>query len=528
MKNDVFGQKKLVDCFGTLMFILLFGTGLVKQASAETNSNGIFAAFSSIDESPVGEAVLKQHDAMLIFDYQSIRLPEREEIDLIGYHILTPLNEWAYFGLGGYAPFLKGEFGGFMAFGVLAHAQTKITDNIFVAGGLSFGGGGGGRSIAESVELSGTGGYVRGYLGLGYDFGNFSIGANISHMEFSNSTINNTQLNFFLQKPFSYQTAAYGNSGGNFSSVPRSSLGGFGSMLSFGLDNYAQINPVGSYKGVINAADLQYSNFMSKNAYWYYALGVGYKGLPIYNQVVAGLGTRVALFERIQLYGQLGLGSGGYAPELIDTGSGLLLYPKVSAEYLINETLGVSLTSGFTLALDGTSKNLTFGATLNRHFGRAGSQEGSENTSQAGRYQGYRFSLSHETVLNLSFNNVSLADLNMLTIQGEKIVADNFYIPLRAAISYQSYRGLPGYGEISSGLGIQNSYTKGDLFQFFGEVQAGANVQGTIVRTAIGLNYALGEDLALRASVGQTFGNEGFIATNIGLGLTRRFSLLSL
>ena len=527
MKNTVFDQKKSAGFFGVLICGLAFGAGFLTPAFAQTNQDTNFGAYAPVSEPRFGEAVLKQQDGLLILDYQNIQLPDSEEIDLIGYHILTPINDWAYFGLGGYAPFLKGEFGGFMAFGVLAHAQPKITDNMFATAGLSFGGGGGGRSVTQSVALSGTGGYVRGYLGLGYDFGPFSAGANISYMEFFKSAINNTQLNFFIQKPFLYETGAYGNSGNRFSAVPPSSRGGFGSMVSFSLDNYVQIDPVGSYKGVINAVDLQYSNFMLKNSYWYYALGVGYKGLPIYNQVIAGVGTRAALFERVRLYGQLGLGSGGYAPTLIDTGSGLLLYPKMSAEYLISDNVGISLTAGYSFALDGTAKNFTFGAGLNSYFGTANSQKGTAELLQ-GQYRGYRFSLSHETVVNLSFNDVSLADLNMLTIQGEKIVTDNFYIPLRAAISYQSYRGYPGYGEISAGIGVQNSYTTGDTLQVFGDVQIGANVQGAIVRYTIGLDYALSEDLALRASVGQTFGDERFRATHIGLGLTRRFSLLNL
>lgn len=526
MKNGVFIQKMNLNFLGMLMCILAFSIGLVKQASAETNLNTILKDHAPIREPQLGEAMLKQHDGLFILDYQNIQLPNSEEIDLIGYHFLTPINDWAYFGLGGYAPVLKGEFGGFMAFGIIAHAQTKITDKIFATAGLSFGGGGGGRSIAHSIELSGTGGYARGYLGLGYDFGNFSAGANISHMKFFNSAINNTQLNFFLQKPFSFATGAYSNSGDLFSSVPQSGRVGFGNMMSFGLDNYAQIDPVGSYKGLINAADLQFSSFMSKNNYWYYALGVGYNGLPAYNQIIAGLGKRVPLSKRVHLYGQLGIGSGGYAPELIDTGSGLLLYPKLSAEYLLNDKVGISLTSGYSFALDGTSKNYTFGVALNHHFGTANSLEDRSNPSQ-GRYNGYRISLSHETMMNLSLRNVPLADLKMLTIQSDKIITDNFYIPLRGAISYQAYKGFPGYGEVSAGIGVQNSYTKGDSFQFFGELQVGANVEGAIVRSTIGLNYALSEDLALRASVGQTFGNEGFRATNIALGLTRRFSLLS-
>ncbi|MBL1435349.1 MAG: hypothetical protein COB08_004020 [Rhodobacteraceae bacterium] len=522
MNSSIVISKMYHGLLRALVCCIAFG--IAAQATAETSQ--ITAAVDQ-GAQPVNQASVRTREGLFIVDYQSIQLPSNEEIDLIGYHILSPINDWAYFGLGGYAPFLKGEYGGFMAFGVLAHAQVNLTNNIFATAGLSFGGGGGGKSVTESVELSGTGGYARGYVGLGYAFKNLSFGANISHMEFFNSAINNTQINFFIQKLFTYETGAYGRSGNRFNSVPQPESGGFGSMISFGLDNYLQINPVGSYKGAINAVDIQYSSFMSKNTYWYYALGVGYKGLPIYNQVFVGFGARAALSERVHLYGQLGLGSGGYAPTIIDTGSGLLLYPKMSVEYLINNNLGISLTSGYSFAIDGTAKNFTLGAALNQHFGKPSSQEGAFNPS-LGRYDGYRFSLSHETVFNLSFDGVPLDNLNMITVQIDKLISKNIYIPLRAAISYQSYRGYPGYGEVSAGLGLQNGYITGEPLQFFGEIHLGANVQGAIARSTLGLDYALREGLALRAAISQTFGQDGFRSTSIGLGLTSRFSLLNI
>ena len=511
MSNGVFAQK--IAFF--LLFSLALNIGWFCPALAESNR-----PFPPLLEG----ASSNQLDGLFILDYQNIRLPDSGEIDLIGYHILSPINNWAYVGFDGYAPFSKGESGGFMAFGLLAHAQKQISERLFATAGLSFGGGGGGKSVAESVALSGTGGFVREYLGFGYKLKNFSVGVNVSHMAFFNSAINNTQINFFLQKPFSYAMGDYSMSGRHFSSLPRTGHNGRGSMISFGLDNYFQIDPVGSYKGAINAFDIQFSRFLSGNTYWYYALGVGYKGLPIYNQVIAGVGARFALSNRIRLYGQVGLGSGGYAPSIIDTGSGLLFYPKLSFEYLLKNNTGIALTTGYVMALDGTAKNVTFGVALNHYFSSANAPEGTFAPS-LGRYDGYRFSISNETVFNLSFDSVPLDNLNMIAFQIDKLVSAHIYIPLRAAISYQAYRGYPGYGEISAGIGFQNSYMAGDKFQYFGEVQVGANVQGAIARAIIGLDYSLRDGLALRASIGQTRGSTGYQATHLGLGLTGRFSL---
>ncbi|NOR61230.1 MAG: hypothetical protein GQ535_01900 [Rhodobacteraceae bacterium] len=527
MSFSVIIFEKYFKSLHVLMCSITICVASVSPAMAETNLIAAGERSAQLEAHRSGEATLMPQDGLFILDYQNIQLPDNEEIDLIGYHILSPINDWAYFGLGGYAPFLKGEYGGFMAFGVLAHAQINLTGNIFATAGLSFGGGGGGKSITESVELSGSGGFAKGYLGLGYALEKISFGVNISHMEFFNSAINNTQINVFLQKSFTYDIGAYGRSGSSFSGLPPSRGGEHGSMVSFGQDNYLQINPVGAYKGVINAVDIQYSKFMSAHSYWYYALGVGYKGLPIYNQVIVGMGARFALSERVHVFGQLGLGSGGYAPSQIDTGSGLLLYPKLSAEYMVSHNLGVALTSGYAFALDGTARNFTIGAALNSYFGKPNAGEGAANRAE-GRYNGYRFSLSHEVAFNLSINDTPIADLNMITIQLDKLISDQVYIPLRAAISYQSYRGYPGYGEVSAGIGYQNRYTAGDPLQYFSEIHIGANVQGAIGRYAIGIDFALQEGFALRASFGQTFGPEHFRASQISLGLTSRFSLLNI
>ena len=137
-----------------------------------------------------------------------LKLSNGRSLDLLGYHLMTPVNSWLSVGLGSYAPVSQGNYGGFMAFGGLLHAQRDISDRMFVTGGISFGGGGG-SSIAQSVELSGTGGFAKAYTGLGYRFKNFSVGANISHFKFFKSAIDSSQLNVFLQLPTSFRTAPH-------------------------------------------------------------------------------------------------------------------------------------------------------------------------------------------------------------------------------------------------------------------------------------------------------------------------------
>ncbi len=476
---------------------------------------------------------LGRADGMIMLDYQVIPVPQEASIDLTGFHVMSRLAEGLYVGIGALAPLVKGEYGGFMAFDVAAHAQRKIWGNLFADGGVALGGGGGGKSKEQSKVLSGTGGFAKGYVGLGYDFGDFSLGANAARMKFKQSAIDHTQLDVFVQVPFSYWAGAYSSSGRTLPAADAGGLfaGASENTLTWGLDNLAQIDPQGSNKSTIRLADLQYAHYLTRSAYWYASLGVGYQGLRLYNQLLGGLGYRYAVSPRVDLHGQLGLGSGGWAPDRIDTGSGLLVYPKLSAEYAITEHFGLALSAGYLFAPTGSSKNATYGLSLSYHL-----RSGRENSNARGSPQdivlsGYRFSLFEQTETQVRVDAVDRADIHLLSGQLDAIVGDHVYIPIQVAVAYDAYLGYPGYGELLAGVGVQNRYDKDDRFQFFGQLLVGTNAHGPIVKPGVGLNFGLSDQMAIHASVGRTQGtsssNVDFRSNYLGLGLTYRFSVPS-
>lgn len=294
-------------------------------------------------------------------------------------------------------------------------------------------------------------------------------------------------------------------------------------MVSVGLNSYSQLDPVGSNKGTIHAVDLQSLRFLGEKTDLYYALGVGYKGLPIYNKVIGGIGSRFELSPRLNLFAQVGFGSGGYAQSLVDMGSDLLGYPKVSAEYMVTDCMGVAVIAGYLIAPDGTSKNVTFGLALNSHFGAAAKSE-STNKRDEGEYRGYRLSASNETKISTTFRGVKRSQVNLMNVQFDRMFKENFYMPICGSIALEAYRGYPGYGEVSVGLGTQSKYRETNPFQYFAELQAGANVEGPIVRAGVGMIYSLTDDIGLRGVASQTMGSERFRSTNLELGITYRFS----
>ena len=491
-----------------------------EPATAET------AGAAGPERSHLGRA-----EAMIMLDYQVIPVPQEPAIDLMGFHVLNQLTDWMYVGVGAYAPLVRGDYGGFMAFDVTAHAQRRIWGNLFADAGLALGGGGGGKSKEQSPILSGTGGFVKAYVGLGYGFKDFSVGANVAMMKFNQSTIDHTQLNLFLQVPFSYAVGPYASSGERLSDQDAKEFLGSASenTLTLGLDDFSQIDPQGSNKSTIRLADLQFSHYMTRSTYWYASAGVGYSGLRLYNQLLGGLGYRFKASPRVDLYAQLGLGSGGWAPDTIDTGAGLLVYPKVSAEYAIDRHFGIALTAGYMFAPTGSSKNYTYGASLSYHIHSDRGRPNGSESSGGPIYRGYRFSLFPQTEYHIKAQDADRANIRMLSVQLDTIASDHVYIPIQVAVAYNEYLGYPGYGELLAGIGVQNGHRKDDRFQFFGQLLGGTNAHGAVLKPGIGMNFGLSDRLAIYAVAGRTLAmsrkDVNFDSDYVGLGLTYRFSV---
>jgi hypothetical protein len=476
-----------------------------------------------------GGDTLRRNEALLMFDYQVIKVPGDAPIDLLGFHLHSKVGEGLYLGAGVYAPHVKGEYGGFMAFDVGAHYRHRLVGKWFVTADASVGGGGGGRTIEQSTELSGTGGFAKASLGLGYDFGPFLLGLSATRMKFRESLIDSTQANVFLTIPYSYLTGAFGRHGEPLSADEDRRTGAeMGeNMLTVTLDNFQQIDPQGSNKDTIRTADLQFSHFFSRDSYWFGALGVGYSGLPIYNQMLGGVGRRVRLARDLNAYGQIGLGSGGYAPELIDTGPGLLVYPKLAVEYEITRSLGLALSAGYLAAPKATSRNWTWGLALIQHL-RSGD---TGDASASATWRGFRVSIFHQTEMGVRYRDIDRENLQMIGLQIDTPLGGPWYLPLQAAVATSDYLGYPGYGELLAGIGLESQIRPGPAsrLQWFGQVMGGANVHGLGLKAGGGLRWILDDRLSLHLAVGaietRKSDDRRFTAHSVGVGLDYRFAV---
>jgi hypothetical protein len=471
---------------------------------------------------------LRPAKGLIMLDYEVIPVPGNETLDLLGAHYLHQMNPWLYLGVGLHAPLVNGNYGGFMAFDATLHAQRRIFGNSFIDAGVALGGGGGSSSISLSPIISGTGKFIKSYIGLGYDFRSFSAGLNYSNIRFVDSLIDHSQLDFFFQKPVSYSIGSYAYSGRHTGLDV--SLPGFGeTILAAEFNNIFQLKPTGSNTNTINSLSLQFSHFLNGNHYLFFGLEVGYQGLPLYNQAVGGMGYRYAMSPRINVYGQIGVGSGGYAQAEIDTGPGLLVYPKLSAEYLLNKTLGVSLSTGYLVAPNGSSKNVTFGAAMNYHL-----STNERGTAIDRIYRGFRLHMFQQTEFNVQVGSSAHHDINLLSTQWDSILSDHWYFPIQASVATNDFLGYPGYGELLAGLGVQNKFVTTNRFQNFLQVLVGTNINNILLKASVGMNYSLTDNLALYGQLGKTISLNQWTqyaydmrvnSDSFGLGLTYRFSL---
>ena len=528
---------------GSLVGVL---AGMLASANAVAqNSDAAEPEVSLLSSSEAKPMLLRSNEAMIMMDYQVLRVKGDQPIDLLGFHVYNKVTDWLHVGAGMSAPMFKGAYGGFATFDIAAHAQQRLTSRIFATAGLAAGGGGGGRSIENSKTLSGTGGFVKGYLGLGYDFGAFLAGANVARMKFSGSAIDSTQANFFLGIPYTYVTGPFSGHGQRLSADDSRQANEASSehMLTVTFDNFRQRNPEGTFKGAFNIVDLQYSQFFAADSYWFADLGVGYRGLPLSNQVMGGVGRRVRISPRITLYGQLAVGSGLYAPEIINTNSGLLVYPKGSVAYGLTKDLDLTLSAGYLFAPNGSSKNQSFGIALTRHLGvRNGPSSGGSTSISNGTstssgtdsesglsYRAFRVSLFHETDLGVRYRDVDRGQVRMIGIQADAIINDHWYIPLQGAAAYSAYLGYPGYGELLAGIGVQSRAERGDRWQAFGQLMAGTNVHGLAAKGSVGMRYVLNDRVALSINAGHIVAKSAsgirFAANSIGFGLDYSFSM---
>ncbi|MCB1406621.1 MAG: hypothetical protein KDK01_10270 [Rhodobacteraceae bacterium] len=490
---------------------------------------------------PVSRPELRPVSGMIMLDYSPITLTDGGAFDLFGVHYLQRANDWLYYGVGAFAPMVQGDYGGFFGADATLHAQRRIGgSNWFVNGGLSLGAAAGGNSVTGIRRLSGEGLYARAYAGVGYTYRNLSFGVNYSRVAVAGSLIDDSTINFFVQRPFSFSVGSYADAGtvlnaADFDS-PRQS-----NILSAQWTNFSQINPTGSFTGDIGVMSAQFTHFLNRDVYTFFAVDIGVTGLHWYNQAHGGIGRRFSLSPRMNLYGQIGIGSSGWVTDTVDTGPGVIVYPKATLEYMVNNQIGATLSAGYLFAPEGTSRNWTVGLGLNYHLSQRRPTDGGSMAGLDYTLRGIRLNVFGRTTSSITYNGRESEGISMIAVQADYMLNDNWYLAGQIAAATTAFRGYAGYAEGFFGAGWQtNRYASGRL-QGYAQLMYGLNdvgvdpahEVGALLYPAVGFNYYVNErvsvygQLGAAISMGQHLGTHTntFENYSIGLGMSYRFSL---
>lgn len=496
------------------------------------------AAFGQAEPATLPEGSrLSDVNGLFMLDYQSLDLTSGGTFDLHGVHYLHQINDWFYAGFGVSAPMFEGDYGGFFSADFTLHAQKKVFGNFFVDAGVSAGAAAGGTSFAGIKSLSGDGTFLETYAGAGYDFGGYSLGVNYSKVQVANSPINDTALTFFFQKNLSYSVGQYDDTG---QPVDPADFGVLGNetILGFEYSNLTQINPTGTYGGNIGLVSPHLTQFYNAEDYVFIELDLGASGLVWYNQSQVGFGRRFSLTDDINLYAQLGIGSGGWVTDAFDTGPGFVVYPKVRAEYMFNNTIGVFASAGYLAAPFGTSRNWTLGAGVNFHNPSASAAMSADGEGDGVGLNGLRLSLFGRYSFGVENQVGPVNDLYMAPIQADYKFAPNWYASLQIAPAVNAYAGFAGYVEGYAGVGWESDPFLDGRLQGYGQVLAGLNDTktnpGILLAPSVGLNYNLTDQYSIYGQVGRSFSVGQFLgssnpnsfkSTSVGLGLSYRFGV---
>lgn len=516
------------------VILCLVGLGQFALADAAFGDDASF-------DHPADRVETRRVTGRLMLDYSSLTLTNGGAFDLMSLHYLQQTNDWLSFGVGAFAPIARGNYGGFYGADATLHAQRRIVGNWFVNAGLSVGAGAGGSSVSNIRALSGEGLFARAYAGVGYTFRNLSVGVNFSRVAIAGSQINDSAISLFVQRPLAFSVGSYADAGSSLSSAefdaPEQE-----NIISFQFNNVSQINPTGSYRGNIGVVSAQFTHFLNNRDYTFFGIDIGVSGLQWYNQAHGGIGRRFSLSPRLSLYGQVGLGSGGWVTDTFDTGPGFIIYPKVSLEYLWSNGIGATLSAGYLYAPFGTSRNWTVGLGLNYHLSR-GNREANDTPSGADyTLRGVRLNVFGRRTSRIFYNGRESDGLNLIAVQADYALNDHWYLSGQIAAATNSFRSYAGYAEGFVGLGWQSNTSRSGRWQGYAQLMYGLNDVGVDARhevgallyPAVGLNYHVNNRISVYGQLGATISLGQYTRTNftnsfenysLGLGVTYRFSL---
>ena len=472
----------------------------------------------------VATAWANSYSGVYRFTYENIDITPKESMGLVGIGIDFDFSKYIYGGLGLYGS-VKGRRGGFFTVGFNGGLKYKITKNIRVKGGLFVGAGGGGAAP------QGGGLMLKEYAQVDYLLNSFNIGLGVSHIDFPNGHIKDTQGFLSLEIP---------TSGSYLEGHRFGKIGAFGNKdlsHNINISILAQHYKPKNSKNLDNSPmkpfslmGIKVSKFYSKNIYSIFqATGAGGGENAGYMEVFGGVGYRYTL-ENLPIFlsaqALVGAGGGGR----VNSGGGLLYNLDASIGANITKNINITASIGKVTSFNNKFKANKYALTLGYKTNIVDSSISDKLKSLPFSFRVLNKSYIDTKNLFKSYKKVDRVDMLGFAID----YYFNRYIYLTGQ-TFWAYKGKSGgYAEGIFGLGIKSS--KWHNLSVYSEaligVGGGGGVKidgGLFASAGVGVDYTLSKNLNAFAKISYARNKTNRFHTKVvSVGLEYKFSLISL
>jgi hypothetical protein len=300
-------------------------------------------------ENSIDEAQLQSRPSVVRFGAETIRLPERESMGLVGGSYLLQVAPNIYVGPSAYGA-NTGKRGGFFTGGGDLMWRQRVGSKLDLSAGMYVGGGGGGAAAV------GGGLMLRPYIDLSWQFERASVGISASRVQFPNGKISSQQLGVVASFNDAFIYAAPEHIGKSIFTRKRGGVG-FDRIQIIG-GSYQPSASAATVSGERYTQSIGYAGFraeqmLTSTLFWGIESGAAvHGGADGYAEILGTVGAEFPVTDETFKVGArlaTGLGGGGK----IATGGGTINKVAVFGRIQISDSAFIGIEAGKASALKG-------------------------------------------------------------------------------------------------------------------------------------------------------------------------------
>ncbi|MBL4893653.1 MAG: hypothetical protein JKY59_02095, partial [Emcibacter sp.] len=282
----------------------------------------------------------------------------------------------------------------------------------------------------------------------------------------------------------------------------------------------------------IRLAGFEINSYLHNNWFAFLKLDGAYDGIKAgYMDIFLGGGYHFSFNNNnTNLIAKFGVGAGGGGG--VETEGGLLIYPDLSIEQKLFNSIYISINKGYLLSPNSDFRSSTFGIGIKYYVDKDGILNKKKKFYSTVKFKGVQIALSQQIYFDAKRDTNSSQNLQQISLQANLFL--NKYIYVAGQTSFANFGNAGAYAEGIVGVGFYSKPFLNYNVNLFAQLLAGAaggggisTGKGLIIKPSIGFNYYLNDKLSIKTSVGKVKARGGSLnSTSFSIGLNYNVSFL--